>query len=65
MASRDDTLLLAAESLNEAGSAIRIARSRLRGGRYDKVVAYQKLEEAVRRSETVARRLRAKFGVED
>ncbi len=65
MASKNDTLLLAAESLSEAGTNLRLARGQLRGGnRYEKLKARNKIFSATMACEKVARQLRGKFGLE-
>ena len=64
MANRNDVLLLAEALLGESAGALRVARSRMRGGRYDKLVAKNKIFEAVMNAEKVARQLRGKFGLE-
>lgn len=64
MANRNDTLLLAEALLGESMTALRISRSRMRGGRYDRLVAKNKIFEAVMSCEKVARQLRGKFGLE-
>ncbi len=65
MASKHDTLLLAAEALSEAGTALRSARGHLRtGNRYEKLKAHNRIFAATMACEKVARQLRGKFGLE-